>query len=119
MFTTPVLLVAVDAELAGLLERVLAPLDLPVLVAREREAALRLARDQPPRAAIVSREQLPALRALRALPGGAALPGVILLAEHDEPPPLHSADHLLRRPFRFATLVQLLVPIRGAASPGA
>lgn len=118
MFTTPVLLVDVDAELAGLIELVLAPLDLPVLVAREREAALRLARDQPPRAAIVGPGQLPALRALRALPGGAALPGVILLSEHDEPPPLQPADHVLRRPFRLATLVQLLVPTRGAASPG-
>jgi DNA-binding response OmpR family regulator len=115
MFTTPVLLVDVDDELAGLLARVLAPLGLATVVATEGESALRLARDQPPRAAIVGPALLPALRALRALPGGAALPGVILLAEGDEAPLLHPADHLLRRPFRFETLVQMLVPTRLAA----
>ena len=114
MFTTPVLLVDVDAELATLIALLLAPLGLPVQVAREREAALRLARDQPPRAALVSPAQLPALRALRALPGGAALPGVTLLAAHDQPPPLDPADHVLRRPFRLETLVPILVPVRGA-----
>ena len=114
MFTTPVLLVDVDAELATLIALLLAPLGLPVQIAREREAALRLARDQPPRAALVSPSQLPALRALRALPGGAALPGVILLAEHDQAPPLEASDHVLRRPFRFETLVPILVPVRGA-----